>query len=849
MTRLLCICIFCMSMSVFSQENDVVIDVKNEPLSTVLPSLESQFNIRFSYVNNTIGNKMVTLKIASSAIIKDVISTLEKQTQLKFEIIGDQFITIRKYKNDDIVTICGYLYDENSKPIDDVEIFIKDTQSFLNSNDEGFFKINKISYGTSLVFSKPGFKQIQMKVSTIFKTECIDLLLTTNVEILDEVLIQEYLTKGITLDKKEVQIDIEDVAILPGLIEPDILQSIQLTPGVNSPFETASGLFVRGGVPSQNLVLWNGIKTYNQGHFFGLISAFNPYVVKEVHFAKSGVSAYYGDRISGVVDIKSDTEVIDGFSGNAGFNMINADAVIKTPIIKDKVSLQISGRRSFTDLFETFTYNQYADRVFQNTSIAEDSKLDNAQNDFFYTDYSANLVAQISDVDKLTINALYSKNNLDFRRGNEELSFNDDLSIENEGYNVNWKHLWNKKLTFQAGGYYTKYLLNYDFITRVSNTIEETESKKNIVEDIGASLDLSYTISENQNFIGGYQFSNNNIKYAFLTTTPSYELTLDQDDRFINTHSLYGEYKYEIPKDWYISGGLRFNNYAELEQSFLEPRIFVEKHITNYWKLNVTGEYRSQSVSQIRESVVSDLSLENQVWTLANREQFPVITSYQFTVGSNYKRKNWSFDIDAYYKQIDDITSLTSGFINPVNNTHNNGESRIYGVDFFLKKEFNDYKSWVSYSYINTRNIFEDINNNESFPGNSNIEHTVKWSHFYKINNFQFSLGWLWHTGKAFTNISRVGEDGGFVLLDFERINENNLPVYHRLDFSAIYDFKIKESFFTKYRLGISVLNIYDRNNILNREFRTTNSLDNELINSDISGLGITPNLSFRVFW
>ena len=257
------------------------------------------------------------------------------------------------------------------------------------------------------MIKKPGYKQREVKVSTIFDTVCIDLFLTNTVEILDEVLIQEYLTKGITLDKKVVQIDIEDVAVLPGLTEPDILQSIQLTPGVNSPFETASGLFVRGSVPSQNLVLWNGIKTYNQGHFFGLLSAFNPYVVKEVNFAKSGVSAYYGDRISGVVDITSDTDVLDRFSGNAGFNMINADIVVNTPIIKDKLSLQISGRRSFTDLLETYTYDQYADRVFQNTLIAEDSRLDNAKNDFFYTDYSANLVAQISNVDKLKVNALY----------------------------------------------------------------------------------------------------------------------------------------------------------------------------------------------------------------------------------------------------------------------------------------------------------------------------------------------------------------------------------------------------------------------------------------------------------
>lgn len=850
MTRFLNICIFCLSVSVFSQEKTDIVNAQNISLYDALSPIEKQFNLNFSYINTTILNKVVTLTTTSKTTIKDIVTSLEKQTQLKFEITGDHFITIRNYNPQDLVSICGNIYDySTNKPLEDVEVFLKGSQDIVYTADKGFFEYESIPYGSIIILDVPGLKKREIQAATLLGSECLEIFLTSDIEILDEITIQEYLTKGITLDKKVVQIDIDKLAILPGLTEPDILQSIQLTPGVNSPFETASGLFVRGSAPNQNLVLWNGIKTYNQGHFFGLLSAFNPYAVKEVDFSKSGVSAYYGDRISGIIDIKSDTDISNRFSGNAGFNMINADVAIHTPIIKDKVSLRISSRRSFTDLLETFTYNQYADRVFQNTAIAEDTEFSDSKNDFFYTDHSANLIAQVSNKDRLEVNALYSKNDLDFRRGDETRSFNDDLAIENEGYNTRWEHIWNQKLTLKASGYYTKYFFNYDFITRTSNTIDEIESKKNLIEDIGASADFLYSLSDNQNLIGGYQFSNNTIKYAFATTTPTYELTLDRDDRFLNTHSLYGEYKYETFKNWYISGGLRFNNYTALEQSFIEPRVFIEKHITNHWKLNATGEYRSQSVSQISESIVSNLSLENQVWTLANKEQFPIITSYQFTVGSNFKKRSWFFDVDTYYKQIDDITSLTSGFINPVDNTHHNGNSRIYGIDVFLKKEFNHYKNWVSYSYINTSNTFKDVNDNQSFPGNLNIEHTVKWSHLYKINNFQVSLGWLWHTGKAFTNVSGVNEIGNLVLLNFGELNANNLPVYHKLDFSAIYDFKIKDSSSLKYRAGLSVLNIYNRNNILNREFRTTNSLNNKFINSDISGLGITPNLSFRVFW
>ncbi|MHA7058023.1 TonB-dependent receptor domain-containing protein [Aquimarina sp. M1] len=849
MTRLFCVCILFWSAAVFSQEKTVVINAENAPLSQIITSLETQFNIKFSYIDATVINKTVTLQTTTNTSIQDVIDTLQQQSKLKFEITGKNFITIREYTKKDTISICGTIYNESLEPLEKIRVFFKASRTNVTTDEQGYFENLQVPLNSVILISAPGFRQRVLDASEFLDGNCIKIYLNNTIETLDEVIIQEYLTKGITQSKKVVNIALKDIEILPGLTEPDILQSIQLTPGVNSPFETASGVYVRGSTPHQNLVLWNGIKTYHQGHFFGMLSAFNPYVVKEVNFSKSGVSAKYGDRISGVIDIKTENEVANNFTGGAGFNMINADAVMHLPIVQDRVSLQVSGRRSFTDILETFTYKQFADRVFQNTTIAERNPLNKAKNDFFYADFNANLITKISDNDKIEANALYSKNDLDFKRSDDQTSLNDNLVTENEGYNLSWEHSFNRKLNIQTHGYYTRYLLNYRFITEESETASEIESKKNSVKDVGAALDIHYFLSDSQKVLGGYQFSNNIIKYAFVTTTPTYELILDQDNRFLNTHALYGEYKYEIPKKIYLSAGLRLNHYTELGKSIIEPRVFIQKNLSKYWEVNATGEYRSQPVSQIRESVVSDLSLENQVWTLANKEQFPVITSYQFTMGSSFKKHTWYFDVDTYYKQIDDITSLTAGFINPVDNTYHPGESRIYGIDFFLKKRFKNYKTWVSYSYINTQNKFEDINNNKSFPGNWNIEHTVKWSHFYKVNNFQLSLGWLWHTGKAYTNVAGVDDSGNLVVLDFGEINSNNLPIYHRLDFSAIYDFKIRSTPYLKYRLGLSVQNLYDRENLLNREFRTTNSLENRFINSDIISLGITPNVSFRVFW
>ncbi len=850
MYRFLCVCMLFYNISVFSQEKTEITVLQDKPLAEVLPIIEKIYALKFSYIDTLLDTKKITITLDPDLLIPDLIKELQQQSSLKFEIAGDNFITIRSLNKNDTVRICGYVLDDQEEPLKDIGVFFKAIRANTTTNEQGYFEYLDIPFGSVILVSAPGFRQKVLNASQFLNKECLTIYLThTPEEVLDEVLIEEYLAKGITQKKEIININLNEVEVLPGRTEPDILQSVQLTPGVNNPYETASGVFVRGSTPSQNLVLWNGIKTYKQGHFFGMLSAFNPYAAKEVNFSKSGVSAKYGQRIAGVIDIKSENEIAQRFTGGAGFNMINADAVIHTPIIKDKVSLQLSGRRSFTDILETFTYKKFSDRVFQNTKIAETVALNDESNDFFYADYNANLIIQPSENQKIEVNTIYSKNNLDFRRSDQIASLNDNLITENEGYNLKWNRKHTKNLTINVAGNYTKYLLNYQFITRNLGSIIEIESKKNTVRDYSAELDVSYQLSQYQKIIGGYQFSNNTTRYAFVTTAPSYELILDQDDSFLNTHAAYAEYKLENPNNYYISLGTRFNLYTELGKSFVEPRIFLQKHLTKNWEINTSAEYRSQPTSQIKESVVSDLSLENEVWTLANNEQFPIITSYQYTLGSSFKKNKWLLDIDGYYKQINDITTLTSGFINPTDNTYHNGKSEIFGLDFFLKKRFKKYKTWISYSYINTNNTFESINNNESFPGNWNIEHTVKWSHFYKIKNFQFSLGWLWHTGKAFTNISGIDDTGQIIVLEFDKINGDNLPIYHRLDLSAIYDFKIGHHPNVKYRLGFSLLNVYDRKNILNREFRTTNSLQNQLINSDIFSLGITPNISFRVFW
>jgi hypothetical protein len=159
------------------------------------------------------------------------------------------------------------------------------------------------------------------------------------------------------------------------------------------------------------------------------------------------------------------------------------------------------------------------------------------------------------------------------------------------------------------------------------------------------------------------------------------------------------------------------------------------------------------------------------------------------------------------------------------------------------------YNTWLAYSFNSAKYCFNELNNGNPFPSNVNINHTIKWSHFYKWKKIDFSIGWLWHNGKPYTKIKTTTIDNGEFVNSYEELNNENLKTYHRLDFSAVYNFRPHTNKKIKYRLGFSVLNLYDRCNIINKDLRFSETNSNELKINDHRGTGISPNMVLRVFW
>ena len=657
-------------------------------------------------------------------------------------------------------------------------------------------------------------------------------------ECLQEVLVEGFLTKGVNKVDQKVTILPQKVEALPGVTDADILLSLQQLPGVKSPNETASGLHIRGGTSDQNLFLWDGIRMYHPGHLFGMISGFNPNVEQTVTYYNKATNPKFGERISSVIDIKPTDKIIEKLKIDAGVNALNADLYIRTPIIKNKLGLQVSGRKSFTEWWQTPTFNSLAEKVFQHTNFKNFSN----KNRFEFEDYSAKLNFKMNDATDFSLTTILIDNHLNFNTDSGNLSSKKQvMDILNQGYSFHWNQKYGSKLTQKTLVYYSAY--RFDYEKKQQYTVNEFEifTKLNRITDSGLELNFDYAVTGKINLEFGYQFLGNDISHSFKSKTQNLEINLDQKQLYNSTHVGYADFKFASDK-WNFEFGARYNRFNTLESNSLEPRVFIQKKLNRSFIWQSSYERKSQIISQVRESVTNDLSLENYVWTSSDNINYPIQKGDQFTTGVIYKTKSWLVDVDAYYKTIVGITSLSFGFFNQFDAQINRGNGFTKGIDLLIRKSAPSWRAWMTYTFQDSQDRFNELNGGKYFSTNSDSKHAFNFSFNKKWKSYSVAFGWFWHSGKPYSLLNDVNE--------VISINTERLPAYHRFDISGIYQFRNQSSWSGK--IGVSVYNAYNRHTILSREYERQFTSIGDFVNSKYTiqnyySLGITPNIFLRI--
>ena len=681
-------------------------------------------------------------------------------------------------------------------------------------------------------------------IRTSAKTNSENEVTEKPLEVLPEVVISNYLTSGIVKDNTGlVIIKPKSFGILPGLIEPDVLQTVQALPGVLSVDETVSNINVRGGTNDQNLLLWDGIKMYQSGHFFGLISAYNPYLTESVNVYKNGTSAKYGDGISSIIDMRLSDQLDGEFKAGAGFNLINLDGFAKIPISK-KLELQVSSRRSVNDFIITPTYDQYFKRVFQDSDLTnnqgEDAPSISKNERFYFYDVTTKLLYDLSKKDKLRFNFLNIYNNLNYEEQSTGSDVNEVLNSQliqqNLAAGISYTRDWSQKFSTMAQVYLSNYDLdatNFD-VTNNQRLIQENE-----VYDSALKLEADYSLDTNFKFTSGYQFYENGISNLEDVNNPEFRSYIKE---VIRSHSVFLEGQFlSNNARTNLRFGTRLNYFEKFNKYLTEPRLSFSQRFLNDFRFEVLAELKSQTTSQIIDLQNDFLGVEKRRWILSNDADIPVLKSRQVSAGIHYSKNKLLISAEAFIKHVDGITTRSQGFQNQYQFVNAIGDYQVKGVDFLINKQFSSFSTWLSYSYAQNDYIFKGLNNGESFPNNLDIRHAATFAGTYTLDNFKLALGLNWHTGKPTTFVSDVQDDSN-TTIEYDSPNAERLKDYVRTDFSTTYSFNLSPN--STAIVGASVWNLFNKKNIINTYY----VMDGDTITPvENVSLGITPNVSFRV--
>ena len=828
------------------------------PLKDIITATELKFNVKFSYAFDDVSDVVIE-QPSPDFNLEQTIAYLNSKTLLNFKILDSRYITVSVIEKN--ISICGLVVaSENIEPLLGASVVVNNSNKGIITNENGKFQLNDVPLNAAITISYLGFKSLQIPAKYFFSetNACKQLVLTENKEELNQVLITKFLTTGFQklLDGSTV-LNTQSFGILPGLTDPDILQSIQTLPGVESINESIANINVRGGTNDQNLMLWDGIKMYHSGHFFGLISAYNPNLTSKVVVTKNGTSSEFSDGVSSTINMYTKNELTGKFSGGAGANLISADVFLEIPL-SNKLELHVSGRRSITDVFKTPTYTNYFDRSFQDSDIKttnESVENQTTTSNFIFYDYTAKVLFDLNENHKFRANVIGINNNLDYYErvvdNGESDSKSSNLSQENIGFGGQWMAQWNSKFKTHFTAYYSRYNVDAE---DYSIETDQLLTQKNEVLETGFKLNSHYKLSDYLSLLNGYQFNETGILNETTVTKPVYDRT--KKDVLLN-HALFTEATYKQGGTFFRIGA-RANYFQKFNKLLIEPRLNLRQKLTSQFALKVEGEFKNQSATQIIDFQDDFLGVENRRWILANEKNstdladrnIPISVSKQGSFGLEYHQNNFNIEATGFYKIVEGITASNQGFYNNFQYLNAIGDYTVKGLEFLANKTSNSYSAWVSYTYAINDYTFETFTPSV-FPNNADIRHSVSIGFNYDIlENLKISLGGVWRTGQPYTAPVKGNEtvqSGNSTFVNYDTPNSKNLDEIKRLDASLSYKFNIYQSINASLKLG--VINLTNAKNIINRYYKVNPNDSTTAIQVNNTSLNLTPNVSFRVYF
>ena len=784
----------------------------------------------------------------------------------KKELMNKKFMSRSIKKN---VTVSGVVKDkESGETLPFASVVTRGASSGTTTNVDGYFTLFNVPADTSAILvSYIGYKSGTFFLNPEIELSDLTIRLAPNSTTLNEVVVVGEVDELMEMSEKVsvVKMSPKEMAKLPNIGETDIFRSFQLLPGISGSNESSSGLFVRGGTPDQNLILYDGFTVYQVDHLFGMFSAFNSNAVKDVQLHKGGFESKFGGRISSVMEITGKNGNENNFNIGGEIGLLSGNIFTEIPIGK-KITVLLAGRRSWKSFIYNNIFDSFNEASDDQSNTLQSGKAGRIQQESTPSSYFYDLNAKISYKPTSKDIISYSFfNGLDDLNNSQEISRtrngvaisggkSDITRWGNWGMSTIWSRKWNNVFYTKTLASISNYYSNREMInTRISTNSsgETTEIKRGSIEDnklkdYTFKFDSELKLNKSNQLEFGVQATHYTIDYDYILNDT---INIQQRHDNGNVLSAYLQDNIKLFNRLTFIPGIRVSYYDITKKTYFEPRASLSYQLTKNIKLNgAWGQYYQFANRIIRDDISSG---SRDFWVLGDGESVPISYSEQFIAGASYETKEYLFSAEAYYKSLSGLSEYSLQFAPTFNNVNYDeffyeGTGTAKGIEFLVQKKYGRYSGWVSYTLGEVLYDFPIYGENQ-FYANHDVTNEFKIVNTYKFRKFTFAGTWIFATGKPYTEPL-----GGYsvLLLDgstqsFLNIGEKNsarYDNYHRLDLSVNYDFKFGKTSLGS--IGFSVFNVYNRKNIWYKTFELD---EGDLIETDVNHLGITPSLTLSI--
>ncbi len=703
----------------------------------------------------------------------------------------------------DAAVITGSVSDSISRQtLPGASVYLKPALKGVISSESGSYTLRSKPGDFTLAVSYVGYQEFQKQVElaagdTLYIDISLSRLTLATVEV-------EAATTQIT-ESTEMgvnKLSMETIETMPAFLgEVDLLKSIQLLPGVQSAGEGTAGFYVRGGGADQNLILFDDGVVYNASHLLGFFSVFNSDAIENVELYKGAMPARYGERLASVINIRQRKGDMEKIGGRGGIGLISSRLTVEGPIVKNKLSFILSGRRTYVDILA---------RPF----IDPESDFGGSQ--YFFYDLNGRLDWKLKKGGSLYLSGYLGDDNFGFNSAQSE--FKTNVAWGNRILTGGYQKVYENHSFLKLNGSFTRYNFNFtgsqdDFELEVNSQIKD------------------YRIKPEYNFKIGSHYIRTGLLYTFHDISPNNssaaqgETVFDLGERqqyYSHEGAVFISDEFDLSDTWRFEIGLRASGFLFTgpftryildasgnktdtisydpwvniaDYGGLEPRAAVRYKLNGRESLKASF---TQNYQYIHLANISPLALPTDVWLPSSDIVKPQL-GRQYSVGYfRTFREGWiEASAEAYYKTMENLveykenTQPSDGVDNNEDNLLTFGDGRAYGMELFIKKSFGKTTGWIGYTLSKTERTFAEINQGRSYPAPFDRRHDLAVVMAYRLNDrWSFSSNFVYGTGRAIS----LPESGYFIenrlVYNYSDRNSFRMADYHRLDLSAIWQTK-----------------------------------------------------------